>query len=226
MGKFILKLLIFVSITLTILHLYFLNLDNELVLQQTEETKDLKFNVGNYDWNRSDDYTASSIINLYLRSRIKLSLEEITDKIFKVELPNISKKYPHSYPFLSGDTLRAFADIVFDRAETDKVLWKNVQWKKSKNAKFYNGSIIFVKADYIEEFSREVHPSLKNSYILITHNSDYSVPRGPDSTNMLDDAKLIRWFAQNPGIRHPKLEPVPIGFENRWWKKIRKNGIF
>ena len=41
---------------------------------------------------------------------------------------------------------------------------------------------------------------------------------GPKSTEMLDNPKLVRWFAQNPKMTHEKLEPIPLGLENQHWK--------
>ena len=78
--------------------------------------------------------------------------------------------------------------------------------------------MIFVKSDFIEAFAIEVLPTIKNKFILITHNSDYSRPTQPKSTAMLDDPRLIRWFAENPSFFHPKLSPVPLGFGNGFHK--------
>ena len=33
---------------------------------------------------------------------------------FQVHLPGASTSRQHSYPFVSGDTFRAFADIIYD----------------------------------------------------------------------------------------------------------------
>ena len=55
-------------------------------------------------------------------------------------------------------------------------------------------------------------------FILITHNSDYPVPRNRPDLNLLKHPLLIRWFAQNiaPEYRdHEKMEAIPIGLPNR-----------
>ena len=80
-----------------------------------------------------------------------------------------------------------------------------------------NGDVIFLKADDVELFSTEILPKIKTKFILITHNSDWSRPTQPKSTAMLDDPRLIRWFAQNVAFHHPKLASIPIGLENRFW---------
>ncbi len=32
---------------------------------------------------------------------------------------------------------------------------------------------------------------------------------------MLDDTRLIVWFAENAARTHPKLRPIPIGLQNQ-----------
>ncbi len=109
-----------------------------------------------------------------------------------------------SFPFISGDTFRACADYTFDEL-TKYVIPGNVQW----------GEIIFVKTDYIGEFFEQIHPSIVNPYVLITHNSDYGIPGV--NLRYLDDDKLLAWFGQNVESNHPKLHPIPIGIANRCW---------
>ncbi|HSX25597.1 MAG TPA: hypothetical protein VLE89_01150, partial [Chlamydiales bacterium] len=77
------------------------------------------------------------------------------------------------------------------------------------------GSAIFVKTDMIDLFFREIHPRLAHPYVLVSHNSDHPAP-GPNQA-LLDDPKLIAWFAQNVEAAHPKLHPIPIGIANRYW---------
>jgi hypothetical protein len=111
-----------------------------------------------------------------------------------------------SYPFISGDTYRAFADYVFDETRRDNL------------ALVRYGDIIFVKADVIHEFFNGPYRSINNSFILITHNSDNSVPT--DQKSRLGDKKILAWYASNPDIRnHSKLFPIPIGLANTRWQK-------
>ena len=37
---------------------------------------------------------------------------------------------------------------------------------------------------------------------------------------LLDSPRLLRWFAQNPGHVHPKLQALPIGLENNLWGRL------
>ena len=107
-------------------------------------------------------------------------------------------------PYISGDTFRANSDHAFD------------EMTRFSPFLLRPGQTIFVKPDMLEEFFTKYHPQITTRYILVTHNSDNSVP-GPYQ-RYLEDDKIIAWFGQNPDIVHPKLHPIPIGLENRNWK--------
>lgn len=109
-----------------------------------------------------------------------------------------------SYPFVSGDTFRAYADHIID--ETGVAF--NLERVKK-------GDVIFVKTDFLAFFFSEIHPRLMHPYILITHNSDYAVPQ--HFGHYLDDPKLFAWFGQNVDRNHPKLHAIPIGLANHYW---------
>lgn len=115
-----------------------------------------------------------------------------------------ARDHGSSYPFLSLDTFRAFADHIVD--ETGTVNPKEVKY----------GDIIFIKTDYISLFFQYLFPSIQNPVVIITGNSDYSVP-GPFA-QFLDHEKLLAWFGVNcVGCKHPKMHPLPIGFANSSW---------
>lgn len=66
---------------------------------------------------------------------------------------------------------------------------------------------LYSKIDYA------VHLHLPNTpFVLITHNGDEGV--NSKHLRILEDKNLIRWFAQNVEINHPKLESIPIGLAN------------
>jgi hypothetical protein len=66
-----------------------------------------------------------------------------------------------------------------------------------------------VYAGDIHFFFARVFPYLRHRIVLITHDSDGSAPFGHEAE--LDSDMLIAWFAENVGIQHPKLKPIPIG---------------
>lgn len=109
-----------------------------------------------------------------------------------------------SYPYISGDTFRAFADHIIDETGVPFDLESVKQ-----------GDIIFVKTDYVPYFFSEIHPYIKDRYILLTHNSDYMVPG--NYAHFLNDPKLFAWFGQNIDRMHPKLHAIPIGLANHYW---------
>lgn len=132
-------------------------------------------------------------------------------RIFVFFLPFLlwSVPYPPSrapwLPFVSGDAFRSYCDYVVD--EEDSSL--NPLSVKPR-------STIFVKTDYLGYFFLRIHPRIPYPYILVTHNSDYSVPGGFFS--FLKDDKMIAWFGQNVDDNtHPKMHPIPIGIANRYW---------
>lgn len=108
-----------------------------------------------------------------------------------------------SYPLITGDGFRAACQWIYD--ETQSFEPKRVSPRDA----------IFVKTDYLEAFARDIHPFIVVPYVLVSHNSDHPAP-GP-CAHLLNDDKLIAWFAQNvENIQHPKLFPIPIGIENRY----------
>lgn len=84
-----------------------------------------------------------------------------------------------------------------------------------KNLK--NGDIIFVKTDYIYNgtFQKQILPTIKTKFILVTGVSSFSVDEGDSSyLEILSHPKLIKWFCTNPPTKqHEKIAWLPIGFE-------------
>lgn len=109
-----------------------------------------------------------------------------------------------SFPLITGDGFRHISNHLYD--ETSKNI--NPDYIK-------NGDVIFVKSDYIREFYELIHPKIRSSYILISHNSDISGPTLCEE--LLEEDKVIAWLAQNAdSFTHRKLIPIPIGLENRY----------
>jgi hypothetical protein len=124
---------------------------------------------------------------------------------------NLSAYYRHatssrnsSYPFISGDTFRAFSDYIYDETREDNLA--SVQY----------GDVIFVKADVLSKFFSSAFKSIPKPFVLITHNSDKSAPA--QFKEHLSNSKIIMWYASNPSLQnHQKLSPIPIGLGNRKW---------
>ncbi len=108
-------------------------------------------------------------------------------------------------PFLSGDTFLEHADYVFD---------ENYGLLNFKRMQF--GTTIFVKTDLLPRFFEQIHPHIVYPYVLITHNSEESIPGDYDF--LLGDDKVLAWFGNNvEDCVHPKLHPIPTGLANYCW---------
>ena len=163
-----------------------------------------------YDWNRNDDKTATDIINTYIKARQNYSIEDVAEKVFKVNLKyGRDPKLPHSYPFVNGDTFRAFADLLIP----DNI--KEYNWAELTSKDNKNGTILYVRGSEMGHFADRIFPKLKYKFVLLSHGHDISVPATESSRKMLDDPRVIAIFAQNIRINHRKLIAVPLGFRNR-----------
>lgn len=109
-----------------------------------------------------------------------------------------------STPFISGDSFRQICNFVVDE--------KQIPFDPSK---VQLADAIFLSAEYLEYFFTVIHPKIAQPYILVTHNSDNSVPN--KWVSYLDEDKLIAWFGQNCDQYHSKFFHIPIGLANRCW---------
>lgn len=126
-----------------------------------------------------------------LKTYIKRSLSE------KMNLPR-----PTSWPYISGDSFRSLAQYVLDESQ-------------SFNPRLvHTGDVIFVRTNYLEEFSKKYQPliGIDKKFILISHNEDMEV----DETliQLIDFTKCQHWFAENLQVSHPRISPIPIGLAN------------
>ena len=113
-----------------------------------------------------------------------------------------------SFPYITGDTIRNYANHIFDDI------------KKFNPLKVKEGDKIFVKADMLEEFFKNVDPEIQNNYYLFSHNSDAVIDE--NYKNLLSE-KVLYWFAQNLDFKiSDNVLPIPIGLENRWYQRNGK----
>ena len=109
--------------------------------------------------------------------------------------------FPTSKPFLSGDTFRNLADVVFDA------------YSNPKASDIKEKSVVFVFIDLLPFFAEKILPEVSHPFILITHKGDINITK--DFAYVADNPKIIHWFAQNCDFEHPKITPLPIGLENQ-----------
>jgi len=124
--------------------------------------------------------------------------------------PNIFR--PSSKPYLSGDSLRKYANFIFD--ETQSFNPNDVR----------ENDIIFVKTDLKDIYFQHYHRKITSSYILITHNSDISI----DNHDLKYlDSKIKHWFAAKLNTQsNNQLSPMAYGLENQRYLKNGRIKIF
>lgn len=122
------------------------------------------------------------------------------------EIPLDTKKRLGCLPYIAGDTFRYFCTFIIDETEIPF----NPELVK-------NGDTLFVGGNYLDFFTKKIHPKIKNPYVLITHNSLQGAPG--EYINLLNDQKIIAWFGKNISIsNHPKLFAIPLGITNKHWR--------
>lgn len=104
----------------------------------------------------------------------------------------------HLNRFINSENFKAICDVSIDQSNVNQV------------REYKNGDIIFCKTDYILSLFQELRND-RNSYILISHQSDYEI-----NENIFNrKPKCIKkWFAQNVNYKNSDLIPIPIGLEN------------
>lgn len=75
-----------------------------------------------------------------------------------------------------------------------------------------DGDIIYTHTFYAEQLFEK---SIKQKYILITHNSDNSIEIVPPDN-------ILMWYGQNVNIVHPRIKSIPLGIENDFWLKDKQ----
>ena len=85
------------------------------------------------------------------------------------------------------------------------------------NHYFDNPDIIFFQAHCIKELSDKIN-FFKNNFILVSGNSDENIYNNEYYLNLLNNSKIIKWYAQNNCINHPKMFSLPIGIANKQWE--------
>jgi hypothetical protein len=117
--------------------------------------------------------------------------------------------------FINRWAFQESCDFVFDT--TDDFLSTKPGGSTFSPHQVKDGDTIFVRRVSLDNFFKDMHPKIKNKYILVTHVDDWPVP-GPSYVSAqgymryLSDKKLIAWFGINSNvIAHPKFIPIPIG---------------
>lgn len=120
---------------------------------------------------------------------------------------NLNHNKPVAYPFHSGYSLRHYCEpSVSDFGTKCKMKPENIK----------NGSCVFVVGDCLPEFIHSIAPNIVGRYMVISTDSDVSVPDGQD------DALAIRLQIFNTSSffadEYRKGKLISFHASNTWWK--------
>ena len=90
---------------------------------------------------------------------------------------------------------------------------------------------IYVQTTWLTYFSKSVLPKITCLFVLVSGDNDLPVDRhilGEELENILNCPYLVKWFAQNKDVEHPKLQTLPIGINlyNLWMDPLQWGGGF
>ena len=123
----------------------------------------------------------------------------------------------HHYPeFICPQNFRNLADWIYGWPENifNESIESSVNNKHHAVPDLPDGSIIYIKTDGIPSFFESVYPHLQNKFVLITGQSDISMPGRYLDFLEKPDSKIIHWFGQNGDINASRTERfthIPIG---------------
>ena len=134
---------------------------------------------------------------------------------------------------ISGEKIQSWADIVICTPAIYK-FHKNIT-KYSNNIIVLNGNlntinsltdeqskeidkckILFIYTHITKSFLDLYLEKTNNNFTIITHNSDIGID--VKFLKYLNNNHILKWYAQNVCIKHPKLNPLPIGIANSQWR--------
>lgn len=126
----------------------------------------------------------------------------------------------HLEDFISGEKFQELCDVYcgFDEdfkynprieSQTNKFIHL-----ESLTSEWNNPQLLFCYSHRLHVFQEKVH-LLKNPFVLVSHNEDTNIT--DTFIPLLEHPLLIKWFAQNQMILHPKLHWLPIAIANTMW---------
>ena len=104
---------------------------------------------------------------------------------------------------ITGNKFKNLCNFFFDGEKLNPL--NEIQ--NNDDAKF------FLCAEHVPMFFDKFRPH--NKFILVTHNGDNHI--NDRYSQYLSDPLLVKWYAQNVDIIHPKLKSIPIGIANEIW---------
>ena len=120
---------------------------------------------------------------------------------------------------ITGEKIQRKCDLFIGTHQdfiTNPNLGQPEKWKliTSITSVWDNPRSLFCYGHRLKDFKR-ILPFFGNNFILVSHNSDENITN--EYIDILETPKLVKWYAQNVCLDHPKLEMIPIGIANSMW---------
>lgn len=82
-------------------------------------------------------------------------------------------------------------------------------------SKIQSNQTVYLCTESIPNFLKHYFPLLKGPIVIVSGDSDMSFPDDVVSNwkEVLEDSRILHWFAQNCTKQHPKLTHLPIGLD-------------
>lgn len=128
---------------------------------------------------------------------------------------DLRKTYWDGVDWIQGEKFIGLADFAFSppqRAHEDYDLLNNTL--NIEKAQTKTPCVIYTHTMYVKQLF-DIIDKLNHKFIVITHNSDENITFSPPNN-------VIRWFSQNVAIRHPAIEPLPLGIENNIYNNTKR----
>lgn len=74
-----------------------------------------------------------------------------------------------------------------------------------------DGQSVYLSTEAIPHFFHQYFPEMNARIVIVTGDSDLPFPI--EATSLLEDPRILHWYAQNCTVIHPKLTHLPIGLD-------------
>jgi len=129
--------------------------------------------------------------------------------------------------FVSGDNFNKLSTVsIYKRKyyndfikhnKIDNVLFVGENNNKLLHSIKNTKNVFFLKVEQIEYFVSVILPHLNEKFVIITHNGDLCSGK---NIVLLNHPLLVRWYGQNMDNMSDKTVGIPIGLENKIWKRV------
>lgn len=130
--------------------------------------------------------------------------------------------------WICGELFKRVADYLYapKKKLTDDYdnLINTTNWSTLEDCNIIYTHTIYVKTLF------DIIKHINKKFIIVTHNCDCRIeefgivtPNGRSEVAHIDYYTLpdnvVKWFSSNVKVEHPRIESLPIGIENRMWRR-------